>query len=207
MHDIVVTGSQEEWTGMCMREQWLHCTSQWGQQTLLSEHVYCVVVTYKMTEQVEQWICIKCVVKLEYSFRETIQVIQKAVAMGNWWLAALSQQCGHPRITSCTKFFGGTSNLPGDSALLQTRFGALGLLTFPKTKITLGRDEISDCQWDSGNYKGTADGDWENRMTCLLWNGLRHHCPMYSVSCIFFNKCLYFLYYMAGYLLDRPHNI
>ena len=35
---------------------------------------------------------------------------------------------------------------------------------------------------------------------CLLWRGLRHHYPMYSVSCIciFFNKCLYFSYYMAG---------
>ena len=31
---------------------------------------------------------------------------------------------------------------------------------------------------------------------CLLWRRLRHHCPMYSVSCIFFNKCLYFSYYM-----------
>ena len=27
---------------------------------------------------------------------------------------------------------------------------------------------------------------------CPLWRGLRHHCPRYSVSCIFFNKCLYF---------------
>ena len=39
-----------------------------------------------------------------------------------------------------------------------------------------------------------------------IWRGLRSHCPMYSVSCIFFNKCLYFSYCMAGYLLDRPHR-
>ena len=26
----------------------------------------------------------------------------------------------------------------------------------------------------------------------------------FLVSCIFFNKCLYFSYYVAGYLLDRP---
>ena len=25
---------------------------------------------------------------------------------------------------------------------------------------------------------------------CLLWRGLTYHCPMYNVSCIFFNKCL-----------------
>ena len=28
---------------------------------------------------------------------------------------------------------------------------------------------------------------------CLLWRWLRHYFPMYSVSCIFFSNCLYFL--------------
>ena len=28
--------------------------------------------------------------------------------------------------------------------------------------------------------------------------------PYYNVSCIFFNKYLYFSYYMAEYFLDRP---
>ena len=37
-----------------------------------------------------------------------------------------------------------------------------------------------------------------------LWRGLRRHCPVYNFSCIFFYKCLYFSYYMAGYFLDRP---
>ena len=41
----------------------------------------------------------------------------------------------------------------------------------------------------------------------LLWRGLRRHSPMYTISCIFFNKCLYFSYDMAGYLLDRPRCI
>ena len=27
---------------------------------------------------------------------------------------------------------------------------------------------------------------------CLLWRGLRHHCPVYNVSCTYFNICLYF---------------
>ena len=30
-------------------------------------------------------------------------------------------------------------------------------------------------------------------------------CSLYLISCIFLNKCLYFSYYMARYLLDRPH--
>ena len=52
-------------------------------EKLLSESVYCVAVAFKMTEQLEQQICIKLCVKLEHS-RETIWMIQKATAMGNW---------------------------------------------------------------------------------------------------------------------------
>ena len=44
---------------------------------LLSEHVYCVAVTFTMTEQVEQQICIKFCIKLEYFSMETIWMIQK----------------------------------------------------------------------------------------------------------------------------------
>ena len=64
----------------------------------LSEHVYCVAITFEMTEQVEQQICIQFCVKLEHSYMETIWVIQKAAAVGNWRLAASSQQ--HARLGS-----------------------------------------------------------------------------------------------------------
>ena len=50
----------------------------------LSEHVYCVAITFKMSEQVEQQIGIKFCVKLQHSSTETIQMIQKSAAMGNW---------------------------------------------------------------------------------------------------------------------------
>ena len=45
----------------------------------LSEHVYSVAITFKMTEQVEQWICIKFCFKLEHPSAETMQMIQKAL--------------------------------------------------------------------------------------------------------------------------------
>ena len=45
---------------------------------LLSEHVYCVAITLKMTEWVEQWICIEFCLQPEHSSAETIQMIQKA---------------------------------------------------------------------------------------------------------------------------------
>ena len=44
---------------------------------LLSEHVYCVAITFKMTEQVEQQMCTKFCIKLGCSSMETIRMIQK----------------------------------------------------------------------------------------------------------------------------------
>ena len=49
----------------------------------LSEHVYCVAITFKMAEQAKQRICIELCVKLEHSSVETVQLIQKAAAMDN----------------------------------------------------------------------------------------------------------------------------
>ena len=54
-----------------------------------------------------------------------------------------------------------------------------------------------------------ADGDWKN---CVKSQGAYFEgdwgiivlCTMFLVSCNLFNKGLYFSYYMAGYLLDRP---
>ena len=107
---------------MHMREQWrLHCTSQWGRQILLSEHVSCVAIVFKMTEWIEQQICIKFCVKLERSSVE-MSHDSKAAVIGNSWLAASSRQ----RACSCTmshaEFFGQTLNRPGDSAPLLPKF-------------------------------------------------------------------------------------
>ena len=60
------------------------------------------------------------------------------------------------------------------------------------------REEISDCQWDSGKYDRAADGNWEN---CVRSQGAYFEgdwgvtvlCTMFLVSCIFFNKCLFFI--------------
>ena len=137
----------------------------------LSEHMYCVTVTFKMTEQVEQQICIKFYVKLEHCSTETIQ-IQKATALGNRWLAASSQQCACSCIMSCAEVFGETSNHPGDSAQIQPRFGTLRLLAFPKPKITFERGEISDHWWDSGKCNRAADGDSNRILQSVLNSGI-----------------------------------
>ena len=152
-------------------------------------------MAFKMTEQVEQWIYIKFCLKLEHFSMETIQVSQKSAAIGNWWLAASSWQCTCSHITSCAKFFGKISSHPGDSDPLKPRFGTLWFLAFPK--ITFEREEISDHHWDSGKYGGTTDGNWKN---CVRSQGAYFEgdwgitvlCTMFLVSCIFFNKCLFF---------------
>ena len=84
-------------------------------------------------------------------------MIQKTTAMGNW-------QLQHDNVPShasslMQSFFGKTSNHPGDSTPLQSRFGTLLLLPFPKTKITVEREEILNHWQDSGKYDRTADGD------------------------------------------------
>ena len=179
---------------MRMRKYWwLHHTSQWGRLMLLSEPVKCVAVTFKMTEWVEQWICIRFYIKLEHFSMETIWVIQKAAALGNWWLAASSQQRAHSCVTSHAEFFGETSNHPSDSIPLQPRFGTMWLLPFPQTNISLERDDISDHQWHSGKYNGAGDGNWKN---CVKSQGAYLEgdwgiivlCTIFLVSCIFFKN-------------------
>ena len=82
----MLPGSQREWTAM-------HSTLTTSLSLSVGEvnatewAVYCVVVAFKLTEQEEQWICIQFCIKLEHSSTETIWMIQKAAAMGNWWLA------------------------------------------------------------------------------------------------------------------------
>ena len=89
-------------------------------------------------------------------------MMQKAAAMGNWWLAAASWQCACTCIMSHVQFFCKTPNRPADSVPLQPSFGSVWLLPFPKTKITFEREEISDYQGDSGKQDRAVDGDWEN---------------------------------------------
>ena len=99
--------------------------------------MYCIAIPIKLTEGVEQRICIKFYVKWEHSSVETIWMIQKATPMGNWWWAASSWQCTCSCITSGAEFFGRTSIHPGHWVPLKPRFGTLWLLAFPKLNSPL----------------------------------------------------------------------
>ena len=172
----------------------------------LSEHVYCVTVPFKMTEQVEQQMCIKFCIKFEHSSVENIQMIQKVTAMDNWWLAASSWQCAHSCITSHAEFFGKTSNHPGDSASPQPIFEAPKLLTFLQTKITFEREEISDHGWDSGKYDGAADSYWVSCSRCQGtyfeggW-GVIVLCTMFHVSSLI-NVSIFHIKWLSTFWTD-----
>ena len=149
----------------------------------LSEHGYCVVITFKMTEQVEQKICIQYCVKLEHSSTETIQMIQKATGRGNWWLEASSPECATHASCLMAEFFGETSNYLYRPDLVPCNFWL-----FPKLKSPLkgGRfqiiDEIQKIWW--GNW--CQLGELCEVPRCLLWRGLSGPCPMYNVFCILY---------------------
>ena len=119
----------------------------------LNEHVYCVAVALKMTKRVVQWICVKFCVKLEHSSEETIRMTQKATAMGNQLLEASSWQCAHSCITShmCRVFWWNVTS-PRWLSPTTAHIWCPTTSGFSKTKITFEREEISDCQWDSGKY-------------------------------------------------------
>ena len=144
---------------------------------------------------VEQQIWNKFCVKLEYFSMKTIWMIQKATAMSKWWLAASSWQCAYSCIISHAEFIGETSNYPGDSAPLQTRFGTLWLLAFSKLKSPLKGKRYQTIDEIQTKYDGTADGDWQS---CVKSQGAYFEgdpgilvlYTVFLVSCICFNKCL-----------------
>ena len=160
-----------------------------------------------MTEQVEQWICITFCIKLEHSSVETIQMIQKAAAMSNWWLAASSHHT-HSCIRSQAEFFGEIPNHTGDSAPYSPDLASCDFLLFPKLKLPLkGKrfqtvDEIQENM--VGQVMAVGRTVWGPKAPTLkgTW-GVIVLCIMFLLSGVFFNKCLYFSQYMAGYFLDR----
>ena len=148
----------------------------------LSEHVYCVAITFKMTEWVDQQICIKFCVKFEHSSTETTRVIQKSTANGNWWLAASSWQCAHSCITPCA-----TSNHPVTQSPYSPDLATCDFWLFPKLKSPL-----KGKRFQTVDVRKVGQGSWWRLGNCvrchgcLLWRGLRHHCSMYNVSYIWY---------------------
>ena len=144
-------------------------------------------------------ICIKFCIKLEHSSveAETIWMIQSATAMRSWWLATSSWQGACSCILAHASFW---QNIKSPRWLRPP----IAQIWHPETS---GFSQNQNHLRKGGDFRPSMKfrkiqrGSWWQLgelcevPRCLLWRGLRCHCPMYNVSCIFFEKCLYFSYY------------
>ena len=156
----------------------------------LGEHVYCVAIAFKMTEQVEQKICIQFCVKLEHSSWKLFRWFRRLQlwAAGDWQLhhdnapahaSCLVQSFSvKHQITQVTQPCYSPDLVPCDFWL------------FPKLKSPLKGKRFQTI--DEIQENTTGSWWWLEELCevpkCVLQRGLRHHCPMYSVS-----YSLYFL--------------
>ena len=163
-----------------------------------------------MTEQVEQWICITFSMKLEHSSMwELFGWIRRLQLWtpGDWQLHQGNVPAHASRLMQT--FLVKHQILQVTKPPYSPDLAPCNFWLFPKLKSLLKRkrfqtiDEIQEdtrvqlmaigrTEWGvEGAY---FEGDW----------GIIVLCTIFLVSCILFNKCLEFLYYIAGYFLDRP---
>ena len=169
---LVNGGGRRHWVSMCT--VW-PLYSKW-----LSEYSNKSAPNFVLSLNIPPW-------KLFGWFREL-----QLWATGDWQLYHNDPPAHASRLVQ----FSDETNHPGDSASLQTRFGALQLMAFPKTEITFEREEISDHPWNSEKYdRQLVYYNWENRVRSRgayferNW-GIIVLCAMFLVSWIFINKCL-----------------
>ena len=173
----------------------------------LSEHVYCVAITFRMTEQVEQRICIKVCVKLQHSSMETIRMIQKATAMGKWWLAASSEQhacsCIMSRAEILVKYqITQVTQSPYSPDLVPCDFWLFPKLKSPmkgKTFQTINKIQENMTR----QLMGTGRTVWAPKVPTLKGSEASLPCVQ-CFLCLVSSRNVLFSYYMAAYLLDRP---
>ena len=154
---------------------------------LLSEHVYCVAVAFRVTEQIEQSICVNIISSLNIPLWKLFQWFRRLQlwATGDWQLhcdntvthaSCLLQFLVKHEITQVTQSPYSPDLVPCDFWL------------FPKLKSPL-----------KGKRFYTIDEIQENAMgqlmvigrlcevpRCLLWRGLSSHCSVYNVSYILY---------------------
>ena len=135
-------------------------------------------------------------------------MIQKATAMGHWWLAVSSQQCARSHITSPAELFGETSNRQVTQPPYSPDLVPCDFWLFPKLKSPLSGkrfqtiDEIQENTTEQLVVTGRTV--WGPKVTTLKGTEVSLSYVQCFLYLIFFKKCLYFSYYMAGYLQDKP---
>ena len=179
---------------MHVREQWwLHCTSQWGWQTPLNEHVHCVAVTFKMTEWVKQRSFVKFVLSLNIPLQK----------LSGWFR--------RPRLWATGDWQLHHDNAPVHASRLVQRF----LVKHQITQVTqppYSPDLVSCNFWLFPKLKSPLKGKkfliigeiQENTTGQLMaigrtvWgayfeggSGVIILCAIFLISSVFFNKCIF----------------
>ena len=103
----------------------------------LSEHVYCVAVTLKMTERVEQQICIKFCIKLEQSSAGNSSNDSGGCSYGQLVIGSFIRTMHSLMHHVCAEFFHKTSNHPVDSVPNSQDLAPCYFWLFPKLKSPL----------------------------------------------------------------------
>ena len=103
----------------------------------LSEHVYCVATAFKVTEWVEQGICVKFCIKLEHSSAETIWMNQKGHSYWQLMIGSFIMTM-HPLThhISCRDFWWNIKTPRWFSPTIAP-FGTCNFWLFPKPKSPL----------------------------------------------------------------------
>ena len=155
---------------------------------LLSERVYCVAVTFKMTDGVEQQIHSNFALSFNIPPRKLLRWFRRLQlwATGDWQLHhnntpahtshLVQSVLAKHQITQVTQPRYSPDLVPCDFWI------------FPKLKSPLKGKRIQTIQEIQENMTGqlmvTRRTVWGPR--CLLWRGLRRHFPMCTVSRIFY---------------------
>ena len=135
-------------------------------------------------EWAEQRISIQFYIKLEHSSAETIWMIQKAAAMGKWWLAASSQQF-RSCIMSCIEFLAEHQITEVTEPHYMPDLMPCNSWFFPKLKSPLKEKRFQTVD-DSGKYNGAANGDWENCMRSQVPTLKGTEAPLSYVQCFLY---------------------
>ena len=149
----------------------------------LGDYVYCVAVAFKMTEWVEQWICIRFCIMHEHSLVVTILIIQKATsrATGDWHL----HQSNVLTWASC--FMQSFWQNIKPSMWLSPDLMPSNFQLFPKLKLPCKSrrfqtiDEIQENM--TGQLVAIGRTVWSPKVPTL--KGQRCHHPMYDVSFLY----------------------
>ena len=172
---------------------------------LLSEPMYCVAVTFKITEWVEQWICIKFYISLNIPLQKLLRWFRRPQlwSPGNWHLHPNNTPAYAPILFRV--FWWNIKSLrwlrpPYSPDLVPCNFWL-----FPKLKSPLKGKRF---QIINEIQEKTKEHLMETGSTAYFerdW-GIIVVYTMFLVSLIFFNKRPYFSCCVAGYFLDRPHT-